>query len=212
MGFQTTADNCNLICDFTTAKETERTSCKFCSKLFSSYRNRHRHEEKCKPGPAKQTNPSSSELEKVPEKCMKCRKCDFKCSSASELYSHRTLHHFQADSSSFQDQSWGDGEKPPWENEDVMVDTQMRLTYNQHRHLILKRKVTEFSPVSRYNFPVTNDISMDDFNEQVEDIYNGNSNAFKLNLCFGIMLRHVETGKYRCFVPYSNEMFSNYRC
>ena len=46
---------------------------------------------------------------------------------------------------------------------------------------------------------------MDDFNEQVEDIYNSNSNAFKINLFFGIMLRHVETGKYRYFAPYSNK-------
>ena len=194
-----------------TTKETERTSCKFCFKHFSNYRNRHRHEKKCKPAPAKRTNPSSPtpasscQPEKIPEKCLKCRKCDFKCSSASELYSHRALNHSQADSSSFQNQPWGDGEIAPWENEDGTIDTQFRLTYDQHRHLILKRKVTEYSAVSRFNFPITNDISMDDFGEQIEEIYNGNSNAFKINLSFGVILRHVETGQCRYFAPYSND-------
>ena len=194
-----------------TTKETERTSCKFCFKHFSNYRNRHRHEKKCKPVPAKHTNPSSPtpasscQPEKIPEKCLKCRKCDFKCSSASELYSHRALNHSQADSSSFQNQPWGDGEIAPWENEDGTIDTQFRLTYDQHRHLILKRKVTEYSAVSRFNFPITNDISMDDFGEQIEEIYNGNSNAFKINLSFGVILRHVETGQCRYFAPYSND-------
>ena len=39
----------------------------------------------------------------------------------------------------------------------------------------------------------------------IDEIYEDNQNCFKLNISFGILLRHMETGSIRYFVPYHNE-------
>ena len=41
--------------------------------------------------------------------------------------------------------------------------------------------------------------------ENAQRIYDRQGNAFRLNLEFGLILRHTETGEYRYFRPYSNE-------
>ena len=82
----------------------------------------------------------------------------------------------------------------------------MQSAYRQHKHLILKqKKKTILTTVSRYNFPTTNEITLSQLKEHIEEIYEDNSFSFKINLSFGIILRHIRTGQCRCFAPYSNE-------
>ena len=39
----------------------------------------------------------------------------------------------------------------------------------------------------------------------IDEIYEDNQNCFKLNISKGILLRHLETGSIRYFVPHRNE-------
>lgn len=55
-----------------------------------------------------------------------------------------------------------------------------------------------------YNFPLDNDVSIDQLMRYAEDIYHEEQRAFRLNLVFSTILQHRETGEYRFFVPYNN--------
>ena len=41
--------------------------------------------------------------------------------------------------------------------------------------------------------------------DHTQRIYDRQDNAFRLNLKYGLILRHTETGEYRYFRPYANE-------
>lgn len=41
--------------------------------------------------------------------------------------------------------------------------------------------------------------------ESLEDIYDRQQHAFRLNLHFGLILINTETGDYRYYIPYTNE-------
>ncbi len=56
-----------------------------------------------------------------------------------------------------------------------------------------------------YNFPITNEFTLEQLSEQLELIYADSQQSFKINLSFGVILRNIETGAYRLFVPYHNE-------
>ena len=45
---------------------------------------------------------------------------------------------------------------------------------------------------------------MADIAEGLHDIFDRQNHAFKINLSFGFIMRHVETGRYRYFRPYDN--------
>lgn len=139
---------------------------------------------------------------------MRCRKCDRTFTSHSELYAHRAAVHHQSQdkTTSFQPvPNHPETEQPPWMNEDSTENEELKEIYYQHRHLILKRKRTDLTNTIQYNFPVRNDISLPDIMQQMDEIYNDNQNAFKINLSFGVILVNIETGQYRYFTPYSNE-------
>ena len=156
--------------------------------------------------PLKRSNEQSPESS-CKKRHLQCRKCKKTFPSHQELYVHRNEDHHQAEDrvASFQSVPWRGEENAPWSNQDGLVDEKMKNIYNQHRHLILKQRRTELTNTIRYNFPVTNDISVEDFVEQIEHIYSENVNAFKINLSFGLILANVETGDLRYFAPYSNE-------
>ena len=45
--------------------------------------------------------------------------------------------------------------------------------------------------------------------EHIERIYNDTNFAFKINLSFGLILRHIRTLEYRYFIPYYNQNIFN---
>ncbi len=59
--------------------------------------------------------------------------------------------------------------------------------------------------LSTYNVPVNPDMTVADLETVLNDIYRTQSHAFKLNISFGVILRHVETEEVRYFRPYSNQ-------
>ncbi|KAL4233467.1 hypothetical protein ACF0H5_008148 [Mactra antiquata] len=136
-----------------------------------------------------------------------CRLCNCVFSSHSELCHHRSLIHHQSEEKrkSFQNNPWNESDQLPWVKEDGTEDEHLKITYEQHRHLILKQKRVELTNEIRYNFPITNNLSVDNLVQQMEEIYNDFDQAFKVNMSFGIILINIETNRYRYFAPYSNE-------
>ena len=139
----------------------------------------------------------------------KCRKCGDRFDSFKELYIHRLEKHQQSDDvlQSLQTDPWTNTKTPPpWTDDDDADNSKdIKRTYEQHKHLILKQKKTIGNVKTSYNFPVPDFISVEDMMSHLEDIYENNLNCFKINISIGIFLRHLETGSIRYFVPYHNE-------
>ena len=76
--------------------------------------------------------------------------------------------------------------------------------YRNNRHVInrgyRKGKLTE-----EFNHEINNDVSYAAFDEHLDEIYNHQNNAFKVNISFGYVLRHTETRELRFFYPHQNE-------
>ena len=82
-------------------------------------------------------------------------------------------------------------------------DGALREVYNANQAHILENH--RLGPVhSIYNFPVTNDVNLNQLMRMAQDIYRHQQRAFRLNLVFGTILQNRETGRYRYFVPYNN--------
>lgn len=87
----------------------------------------------------------------------------------------------------------------PW-----IEDDSLREVYDMNAPLILQRH-REGNVRSTYNIPLTNDFSVHELMESAEHIFDRQQHAFRLNLHFGFILVHTETGEYRFFIPHSNE-------
>lgn len=130
---------------------------------------------------------------KVENRFICCRQCnEFKGTTHKELYAHRAEKHSQRDEilSTFQPTPFNT-QTPLWQNEDGTIDQELQSAYRQHKQLILKQKKTILTTASRYNFPTTNEITLSQLKEHIEEIYEDNSFSFKINLSFGIILRHI---------------------
>ena len=118
-------------------------------------------------------------LKESKKPCYRCRKCNKIFMSQVDRYNHDNIeHHQSADkASTFQIEPWTGVENAPWRNEDGTENQELKFVYNQHRHLILKQRRTALTNVIRYNFPITNNISVENLKEQIEHIYDNSSNA-----------------------------------
>ena len=107
-----------------------------------------------------------------------------------------------------QSNPWSDNNdlSPPWEDNDEQEHlADIKRTYEQHKHLILKQRKTKGKVKTSYNFPVPDHISVDDMMSHLDEIYEDNQNCFKINISIGLLLQHLDSGSIRYFVPYHNE-------
>ncbi|KAJ8298574.1 hypothetical protein KUTeg_022634 [Tegillarca granosa] len=126
-----------------------------------------------------------------------CRRCSYTCYSRRDLYLHRMREHYQH-------VPWGDN-PAPWVRDDGTIDEMFREVYTANEPLILMEHET--GPVqSTYNFPIANDLSVDQLVNFVDEIYEDQQHAFKLNFSFGVILQNRETGEYRYFTSYTNNV------
>ncbi|MCG8047556.1 MAG: hypothetical protein N0E48_18330, partial [Candidatus Thiodiazotropha endolucinida] len=92
----------------------------------------------------------------------------------------------------------GPGEAAPYDGDDAL-----REVYDANAPLILENHRPE--PMrSVFNFPLTNEDNMNMLMDFAKDIYRRQQRAFRLNVVFGTILQHRETGRYRYFVAYNN--------
>lgn len=130
----------------------------------------------------------------------RCRRCSQSFPNRRELYLHGMQKHFQTGGRALQERPWGIGQAP-WETEG---DPNLQRTYEANQGLILDSP-EESSVVSSYNVPLKNDFTIPQLMNHAQRIYDRQNNAFRLNLEFGLILRHTETGEYRYFRPHANE-------
>ena len=91
---------------------------------------------------------------------------------------------------------WNDA-NAPWIREGE--DQQLQEVYDANAPLILEPH--NLGPLrSVYNFYIT----LFQLMGFADNIYNREQRAFRLNIVFGVILQHRETGQYRYFVPYNN--------
>ena len=154
-------------------------------------------ENSAEPDPAPEP---SQEPTPGPSEGYRCRRCTAHFSNRRDLYLHGMQHHYQSGAGAMQARPWANGEAP-WE---IEADGPLKTIYEANAPLILDSH-QESSVSSTYNVPLTNDFSIPQLMEHAERIYDRQGHAFRLNLEFGLILRHAETGEYRYFRPYANE-------
>ncbi|KAJ8311210.1 hypothetical protein KUTeg_011238 [Tegillarca granosa] len=129
----------------------------------------------------------------------RCRICSDTFQDRHLLYLHAMENHYQV-GDGLQQRPW---DTAPWEHENGTVDEELRQVYEANEPLILGDD--QPGPIqSIYNFPVANDVSVQQLNRFAGEIYYREQHVFKLNLSFGMILQHRETGQYRYFTPYRN--------
>jgi len=106
--------------------------------------------------------------------------------------------HYEHVGGALQPQPWGRNEVAPWDGDDAL-----REVYEANAPLILQQH--HQGPISSvFNYTISNNLSLNQLLGFADDIYQLQQRAFRLNLVFGVILQHRETGEYRYFVPYNN--------
>lgn len=190
--------------------QKETCNCSLCDKTFSTRlgfsKHQLAHEKQLnKPTSRKRKSDISGRVEhsdcKIPRRIhqIRCRECNQTFLNRHEHYLHRMKEHFQTGSGvSLQQPSWRNG-PDPFEN-----NLALRDVYEANRPLILQNH--QEGPVeSVYNYPISNEFTVDDIMRYANDMYDRQQSAFRLNLEFGLILTNTDTGEYRYFTPYSNE-------
>ena len=143
------------------------------------------------PGPSSLPEPSITQDENK----YRCRRYIQRFPDRRQLYLHAMQEHYQTGSGILQSRPW-EQDQTPWEFED---DPLLKNVYKANVPIILENH-QESAVSSNYNVPLTNDFNVPEMMEQAERIYDRKGHAFLLNLEFGHILRHTETGEYR-YIP-----------
>ena len=173
-----------------------RHDCPFCGKLCQSHSSLSNHKRQCRKRSAAATASTTADSQDgkgEKRQRLKCRKCGFMCEDRRQLVRHHTSQHGNANDLQQFDVDLGD-------------DAGLKREYDINRtHILAGHRENREGAV--YNFP-TNDLrgGVQELREQLEDIYNRESNAFRLNIAVGMILRDIETGDERYFIPLDNEM------
>ena len=173
-------------------KCVESRTCRICHEVQPTKKELTKHKKSCKPLPKKRKSPAANDLSKR-RKYIKCKTCNKVCEDGEKLYLHRMSQH------------GGQHNLQDFEH-DLEEDEKLREVYNANRpHILANHRRTAGG--STYNFP-TNDLEggIKDLSDQLGAIFSDQKNTFKINLSLGMLLRHSETGRYRYFIPYTNEM------
>lgn len=83
------------------------------------------------------------------------------------------------------------------------TDLKLKETYEMNL-LLIKESQDKKVLSAYYNFPISNDFTIDELMVFVNKIYNLQTETFRLNLVFGYILWNHETKNYRYFKPYNN--------
>ena len=136
----------------------------------------------------------------------KQRRTEVLCRQRSETFPNRHEHYLHRMRQHIQTGSGSPLQQPPWGSQSPpFVDNQLLLEiYDVNRSLILANH-QESGIEQVYNFPISNDFTVDNIMSSANQLYERQQHAFRLNLEFGLILVNTETGQYRYFTPYSNE-------
>ena len=120
-----------------------------------------------------------------------CRRCKEQFISRHELFLHiRTFH---------RNLTGKGGQVMP-----DIDDPKLRQFYLKYRSFIQEEHEVG-TTVSAYNFPVSDEFTLDEIDRHVNSIFDNETHSFKLNLAFGFILQHAESRELRYFKAYTND-------
>ena len=180
--------------------------CQKCNKRCSTAHGLHKHIQRHKAKSASSTVTGQNSTSETPSRSssdqsaslFRCRRCSESFQNRRELYLHGMRQHLQV-GGALQARPWSD-DNAPWIRDGE--DERLREVYEANAPLILAPHNLR-SIRSIYNFPLDNDVTLVQLMD-FGDIYTREQRAFRLNIIFGTILQHRETGQYRNFVPHSN--------
>ena len=129
----------------------------------------------------------------------RCHQCDTRIANRSLLNVHHLNHH-QIGQGGLHPDPYKNDRNAPWVKPGG-IDEQDRHVYLSNRSLILER-YREGSMEAVYNFPANKTVTVEQLMGFVNEVYERQSKAFKLNLNFGYLLRHRDNGSARYFKPF----------
>ena len=191
------------ICTF---NPKNKKTCVTCDKLFYSYDELFKHSRTCGKYMCFQcdvpllstkaldyhilTRHRNAEVKKKSYKCTICKKI---CENRKELYSHRLNQH------------GGNGNNqdiPPFIR-DHPNDELMQVYNTNRKYIFAEDETGELKKI--YNF-TTNDLhgGYREIRGHLSQVYNKQTNAYRINFSFGMILQNSSTGEYRYYIPYYN--------
>lgn len=185
-------------------------SCENCSKNFQNKRERDVHQRSCYEGKTQKTfsSPSALGSDSSSRNCgepknYRCRKCHIHFRGRDALYYHQMATH-HVGLGNLRPYPWGEGSDPfrGMENGD-----EIRRKYESNKATILAPHNDDDLIKRIYNFPIDRDVTDDDIEMQMREIYSQQKNTYKINLMVGVMLERVkEDGEteIRYFRPAAN--------
>ncbi len=193
-------------------------ACLKCGKRFLKEDIKDRHQQSCKTkviclqcnrtfittrGLGKHVCSRKKAVKKI-TRSYRCKQCPSTFENRSELYYHFVRNHKQIGRGLYP-YPWGDEENAPWMENGVVVDRELKKIYHKYSHLILRKSYALSNTQGNFNRPISNNFTLDQLMEFIEELYKEQQQAFKFNLCFGYILKEKVTGEYRYFIPYLNE-------
>ena len=147
----------------------------------------------------KQSNQPNDSNETV--RHYQCRTCFQRFATNSALRNHHTSQHYQR-GRGLQPTPYLEGQEP-WLLHGDVIDQGLMECYQNNRPLILE--LPNPGPVeSLFNVPVAENLSFEHIERSLNDIYETQTHAFRINLSFGFIMRHDTEQRYRYFRPYDN--------
>jgi hypothetical protein len=210
-----------ILCKGRKQKQSKLYQCQYCEQGFSSKSNLNRHlsRSNCKlehqigsgnvdnnPSPSASNDSissnNSSNNSNVPTKRYTCRQCGSIFDNRSQLKMHKNISHMSVEG--LLPIPWGENPNDaPWFSEDG-DDIPFRDLYEAKSAFI--RCPHDIGKNRRiYNF-VTNDLQegKKEIIDALSAIYQKQTNSFKIALCFGFIMKNIETDELSYFAPYIN--------
>ena len=164
--------------------------CQFCDRKFVTDEQRQQHIATSHNAPPFKAN-------------VCCSQCKDTFANRKELYVHQGVQHGGGADEELHNAPWGD--HPPWVGEEgEIIDAPLEKVFKANRkHILASHQDGDISAI--YNFPTNNlEDGVNEFEKHLQAIYEKEQESFKVNVAFGLILSHVETGEYRYFIPYKN--------
>ena len=174
---------------------TAKRNCSVCAKLYDSDLALRKHQRFCSKKLKSSISASESSANKKPRLFLYyCRTCNAGFDNRGSLFRHQGTQHGGNDGNIHEEF------EPPDIN-----DAELQHEYDANRRFILAPS-RHSRDNSVYNFP-TNDLSggFQEIENQLENVFNSQVNAFRINLSFGLLLRNSASNQVRYFIPHTNE-------
>ena len=144
----------------------------------------------------------------------KCHDCPLSFNKYHHMIEHRAVHRVRPEGS--EDFPWerDPNQDPPWIRRDdagnVTVEEGMEEVFVEYKHVMIDGHDTNGRVQGFYNYFLNGfngDISK--LKSHLIEIFKAEDRAFRISLSFGLVLKDVETGKYKYYTAWLNNLSTN---